>query len=157
MIKDELRQHCKIIRLAMKPDEVVAKSQLICQRLLTEVDLSKTQKINIYRPIAKLNEVDCSYFLVEVQQRYTRIEISYTSELKTDPPPRAKFDLIIVPVLAFDRDNNRLGWGGGWYDRFLADQPQALKVGLCFSNGLVEAGIAVEPHDIKLDRIITEL
>jgi 5-formyltetrahydrofolate cyclo-ligase len=157
MTKDDLRQRYKLIRLAMKPADVVAKSQIICQKILAEIDFSKVKTINAYQSIAKLNEVDCSYFLNEVQQNHPEISISRTSELKTSAPSSRKFDLIIVPVLAFDRDNNRLGWGGGWYDRFLAAQPRALKIGLCFSNGLVEDGIPVESHDIPLGKVITDI
>jgi 5-formyltetrahydrofolate cyclo-ligase len=68
-----------------------------------------------------------------------------------------KFDLILVPCLAFDKDNYRLGWGGGFYDRFLAAQPKALKIGLCYQNGFVKEGLTHQPHDIPLDKIITEV
>jgi 5,10-methenyltetrahydrofolate synthetase len=75
---------------------------------------------------------------------------------KKSKPPTSKFDLIIIPCLAFDGDLCRLGWGGGWYDRFLAGQPEAMKIGLAYQNSLVEAGLPREAHDIPLDKIITE-
>jgi 5-formyltetrahydrofolate cyclo-ligase len=157
MNKDELRRQYKAIRLVMKPLEVEAKSRVICQRILAEIDFSKIKNVNVYQPIAKLKEVNPSDFVVAMKNKYPDIKIDFISQLKSSSPPAEKYDLIIVPVLAFDKDNNRLGWGGGWYDRFLSKQPRALKVGLGFNNGLVEDIIPSEPHDVKLDRIISEV
>jgi 5-formyltetrahydrofolate cyclo-ligase len=69
--------------------------------------------------------------------------------------PADNFDVILVPCLAFDDERHRLGWGGGWYDRFLARQPNALKIGLAYQDSFITA-LPQEPHDIKLDMIITE-
>jgi 5-formyltetrahydrofolate cyclo-ligase len=65
------------------------------------------------------------------------------------------FDVIIVPMLGFDTSLQRIGWGGGYYDKFLATQPKAKKIGVCYSIGEVER-IPAEPHDIPLDMIMTE-
>ncbi len=65
-----------------------------------------------------------------------------------------KRDLVIVPGLAFDRQGNRLGYGGGYYDRLLAEI-HALKVALAFAAQIVE-GIPIEPHDCRVDFIVTE-
>jgi 5-formyltetrahydrofolate cyclo-ligase len=58
-------------------------------------------------------------------------------------------------MLAFDTSLQRIGYGGGYYDRFLATQPQARKVGVCFELGKVQY-VRSEPHDIPLDSIVTE-
>jgi len=63
--------------------------------------------------------------------------------------------VIIVPCLAADNNGNRLGYGSGWYDRFLAKHPKALKIGLVYDQFLLDE-IPHEPHDIQLDFIITE-
>ena len=65
----------------------------------------------------------------------------------------ARIDLVILPGLAFDRKYNRLGKGGGWYDRFLVSIPNAYKIGLCFQEQLVES-IPLEKHDMKVDNVI---
>ena len=72
--------------------------------------------------------------------------------------PLAHPDLIIVPLLAFDRAGGRLGQGGGHYDRTLAALRQA---GPVFALGLAYAGqelpeVSTEPHDQRLDAILTE-
>ena len=60
-----------------------------------------------------------------------------------------------MPALGFDRDNNRVGFGGGWYDRFVAQQFPAQKIGVSYAWALIEDGIPVDPWDMKLDRIVT--
>lgn len=62
--------------------------------------------------------------------------------------------LCIVPGLAFDRRGCRLGFGGGYYDRFLADFG-GMKVGLCFECCLEDA-LPAENFDIRVDAVITE-
>lgn len=62
-------------------------------------------------------------------------------------------DLIIVPGIAFDRNNNRMGRGKGYYDRFLC-QSSAPKIGVCFKCQLFEK-VPTQKHDIKMDRVIS--
>ena len=62
--------------------------------------------------------------------------------------------LCIVPALAFDSDGMRLGYGGGYYDRFLSRfSPET--VGICYSSCIVEK-IPSQQHDIRIKNIITE-
>jgi len=63
--------------------------------------------------------------------------------------------LIFVPLLAFDRAGNRLGYGGGYYDRTLAAQPGVPAVGFGYAALEVPA-VPCEPHDRKLRAIYTE-
>ena len=71
-------------------------------------------------------------------------------------PPEA-LDVVVLPDLLFDRAGNRLGYGGGFYDRFLANRaPQALRVGLAFAWQLADTDIPTEPHDMRLDLVVTE-
>ncbi len=67
-------------------------------------------------------------------------------------------DIIFVPMVAFDRDRNRIGYGGGFYDRYLEKISQIKKcvtIGLAFSHQKVNK-INVENFDRKLDLILTE-
>lgn len=67
----------------------------------------------------------------------------------------AELDLILVPGLGFDRSGRRLGRGGGFYDRFLADPAiRATTCGILFDTQLVEA-IPAEPHDIVVNFLAT--
>jgi 5-formyltetrahydrofolate cyclo-ligase len=65
-------------------------------------------------------------------------------------------DVAVIPGAVFDRRGYRLGYGGGYYDRFLAlEAPQALRVGLAFSEQVVETLPAL-PHDVPMDVLVTE-
>lgn len=71
--------------------------------------------------------------------------------------PEITPDILLVPVLGFDRTGNRLGYGGGFYDRtllYLRSIKKIIAVGVAYA--LQEAEITPEPHDQKLDYIITE-
>ena len=61
-------------------------------------------------------------------------------------------DLIIVPGLAFDKKGNRLGYGGGYYDRFLATYPEAHKLAVAFPFQLVDQ-VPVEAFDAPIDEV----
>jgi 5-formyltetrahydrofolate cyclo-ligase len=64
-----------------------------------------------------------------------------------------EYDLIIVPGLAFDIDNCRLGYGGGYYDNFVVQHPKASKVGIFYPFQEVEK-TPTESHDVRLDDIL---
>jgi 5-formyltetrahydrofolate cyclo-ligase len=67
-----------------------------------------------------------------------------------------RIDAVLLPLAAFDRSGNRLGYGKGFYDRFLAALPSSTKrIGLAFATQEAEA-IPTMEHDQKLDMIITE-
>ena len=63
-------------------------------------------------------------------------------------------DIILLPVLAFDKHGGRLGRGGGFYDRACATQ-SAYRIGLSFA-AQEQAHIPMQPHDVRLDGIVTE-
>jgi 5-formyltetrahydrofolate cyclo-ligase len=65
-------------------------------------------------------------------------------------------DIMLVPLLAFDRNGNRLGYGGGYYDRTLATLPQSLAIGCAFSAQELD-DVPVEDYDAPLAAIATEL
>jgi 5-formyltetrahydrofolate cyclo-ligase len=61
----------------------------------------------------------------------------------------------IIPGITFDEEKNRIGYGKGYYDRFLKDYPNA-KVGLCYQKCLCK-NIAAEPFDIKMDKVVADI
>ena len=69
--------------------------------------------------------------------------------------PDAAPDIILVPLVGFDRDMNRLGQGAGHYDRIFTLFPSALRVGLAWSCQEISA-LATDPWDIPLDAVLTE-
>ena len=91
---------------------------------------------------------------------------SYREPLKINkygiPEPESKFlvypDIILVPIVAFDNNLNRLGYGAGYYDRLiskLSKKKKLLKIGLAYSVQRVD-NIPTNKYDKKLDYIVTE-
>jgi len=65
-------------------------------------------------------------------------------------------DVLIVPLVGFDRSGYRLGYGGGYYDRTLAaSQPRPRTIGIAFAEAELET-IYPQPHDIPMSRIVTD-
>ena len=68
----------------------------------------------------------------------------------------ASIEVVVVPGSVFDARGGRLGYGGGYYDRFLQGAaPQALRIGLAFDLQVIEA-VPLESHDQSLDYLINE-
>jgi 5-formyltetrahydrofolate cyclo-ligase len=83
------------------------------------------------------------------------------SAVGIDEPPAftpeiaaSEIDFVIVPGLAFDSRGNRLGYGGGYFDRLLAAHPSAHRAAVAFDLQLVEV-VPVATHDVKLDALFT--
>jgi 5-formyltetrahydrofolate cyclo-ligase len=64
-------------------------------------------------------------------------------------------DMLLIPLLAFDANGGRLGYGGGFYDRTLAALPGRFRLGCAFAAQQVDS-VPVGPYDIRLDAVATE-
>ncbi|MFC4404211.1 5-formyltetrahydrofolate cyclo-ligase [Gracilibacillus xinjiangensis] len=90
---------------------------------------------------------------------FAQLENAYLDLLEPNPRlcrkiDKYNIDLIIVPGLVFDQYGNRIGYGGGYYDRYLSDY-NGTKIALAANFQLVDK-IHKEPHDIRVDYIVTE-
>lgn len=75
---------------------------------------------------------------------------------RTDSPvPLSETDLVLVPLIAWDRRGYRVGYGGGYFDRALSDRGASLAVGLAFESQAVPH-IPETPSDVRLDMLVTE-
>lgn len=68
------------------------------------------------------------------------------------PPP---YDAVITPGLGFTRQGVRLGYGRGYYDRWFAEHPPVIKIGLCYGSQIMD-GLPDDDHDVAIDIIVTE-
>ena len=78
--------------------------------------------------------------------------------IPTSAGPELLPDVVLVPCLGHTRDGFRLGYGAGYFDRFLAGHPQVTAVGVAFSVGELgpASGFVAQPHDQPLTLIVTE-
>ncbi len=94
-------------------------------------------------------------------KEFAGVEKLIAGDLYSIPEPEGKpfnefneIDLVIVPGVAFDRNNNRLGRGKGYYDRILSQlKGKTPLIGICYDFQMVEE-IPTEPHDVKMDGVI---
>ena len=153
-IKPRLRRELIARRRALSAATVIASSQQVSEKVVSDIDFSACSRVHIYTPIYGQNEIDPTFLAAALTACYPRMIISWGETSSQAPLPTGKFDAIFTPVVGFNRDGFRLGFGGGWYDRFLAAQPEALKIGLAYD--WAEVDFAPQPHDIPLDLIATE-
>lgn len=90
---------------------------------------------------------------------WTPGEILVPGQLRIpQPAPQARTvvpDVVLTPMVGFDRQLNRIGHGAGYYDRYFATLPDALRIGIAWSAQMVDA-LPVEPWDVPLHMIVTE-
>lgn len=65
------------------------------------------------------------------------------------------YDLVIIPGLAYDSSKYRLGYGGGYYDTFLAQNPNVYKLGIFYPFQEIEK-VPIEEHDVQLDEVLVK-
>ena len=170
--KQSLRELLIQKRRMMSAEERAAQSALILSQLEKMTVFQEAKTVLLYYP--KNNEVDVlplfkrykrdKVLLLPVTHRRGMTANPYEGNDKmhrgkvgipepTTPPYEGEIDLIIVPAVAFDKQGNRLGRGGGYYDRFLKKQSHATFIGVGYDFQLVDE-VPVRKHDQKMHRII---
>jgi 5-formyltetrahydrofolate cyclo-ligase len=155
MNKPELRADMILQRTSLVPDDVRLRSLAVARRAQAAIHWQQVKRLHVYRSNATWGEVDTTWVEAFVYAVWPHIEVTVGDVSRTARVPHGMFDLILVPVVAFDDRLNRLGLGGGWYDRFLTQQPDAVVVGLAYEFQRVSQ-LAVESHDIKLSAVVTD-
>ena len=142
--------------LALSPRQIVAgywriKDEIDCQPILIRL-MDSGQPVCL--PVVLGDEQPLDLRLWE--EGAPLYEAGFGTLAPSDLAPRVTPDIVIMPLLGFDRHGTRLGYGGGYYDRTLERLPTRPRlVGLAFAAQELEA-IPREPHDIPLDAIVTE-
>jgi 5-formyltetrahydrofolate cyclo-ligase len=177
-LKQRIRAEARGRRAALDEKTIRSHSQAIARRLLALLD--PAEPVMVYA--AKPPEVDTRDLIASLLGRGTPVivpiieretgtlRLSYIksadvlvestfrvpepigNEIPADPSVIAT---VIIPMIAFDRRGNRLGYGAGYYDRFLAANPRVRKIGIAFSCQETE-GIPEDSFDIRMDCVVTE-
>jgi len=151
VVKMERWQQSKVIHIYVSLRDEVCTEQIIQQAIL--------QGKIVICPRQKPNNI-LENFVVKTAADVAKIRDGNVANLdlwsaKLEDERSGKIDLILLPLLAFDENGNRLGFGSGWYDTFCAKHGSATKIGLAFLAQKVQQ-IASEKHDVKLDAVVTE-
>lgn len=179
MLKKDLRLKYSKLRKDLLPQSLLNSSLTIANKIL-ELPIWGGEFYHIFLPIAEKNEIDTSFLLsilhgkdknivlpkVSSKNNLKNYLLTDTTKLRTSkwgvPEPvegieidEEKIDVVFVPLLAYDKKGNRVGYGGGFYDDFLGKcRFNVLKVGLSLFEA--EARISdINEQDIPLDYCIT--
>ena len=159
MTKKQLRKYIKPKIQLMTSQEKDFESLSIMEKLIRHPLYSQSHRIGIYQHLP--DEVKTNHIIEKCREDnkiifYPKITNSVmVMEMETEMSGNSndQIDLLIVPGRAFDKNGNRLGRGGGYYDRYLEEHPSILTVGICFDCQIVNK-ISVEKHDKRVDVII---
>lgn len=173
--KERLRQKMLRLRAAHKPMAKSRRDRWLRHQLAQMIHDRAYQTIHAYLPMP--GEIDLQPLLralvaagktvvcprVLPQGRLEQRVLQSMEEVESGPkgtrhPAGAnlhsgKYDLIIVPGLAFEREGTRLGYGGGYYDTFLADEQEAHKIAPCYFFQ-IRPQIPRQDHDVKVDELL---
>ena len=175
--KAELRAHFKKLRREVSAEERYRANGSICGQLLDlDLEIPFGSVVAVY--LAGPDEISLSTFISEMLKggahilaprwtgetyRLAEFKTFFPSDLRKGPhgilEPRAEPSSLvptswIVPGLAFSRDGVRLGYGGGWYDRLLADVDASVPVlGVAYPFQVVDS-LPSEPHDRRVTDIV---
>ena len=180
--KNEIRKIALNNRKTLSSSEIEVKSKLIIQNFINSISLQEIKAIHIFLPIIKHNEINTFPLIEYIKTNFPQIKIIVPKvientnemlalELTHDcdlienkwgiPEPcnetiikPSQIDLIILPLLGFDLQGNRVGYGKGFYDRFLTQcKTNIIKVGFCIDKPFTKI-TDIEVHDYKLDYVV---
>ncbi len=183
MIKSELRKIYLARQKNLSATERKQSSEQISERFFSGFELSKTNFLHCFLPIERTKEIDTKSIFQKIWREFPHIEmlvprinfqtneienLKITSETElvknaweiSEPAhdetvETEKIDLVVVPLLCFDRRGFRVGYGKGIYDKFLKNcRADCLKIGLSYFESVAEIADAQE-FDVRLDFCVT--
>ncbi len=182
MTKQELRRHYLEKRLALSEAEYFSLSRKLCEKFFSHIDISFCKVIHCFLPIAEKREPDTWLIIDRIRREFPHIRLSVPRiNTKTEvlenfffeglhqleknkwgvfepkqgvPTPHEKIDMVLVPLVVFDLDGHRIGYGKGYYDKFLKEcKTEISKIGLSMFDPFPK--IPSEPFDISLTHCLT--
>jgi 5-formyltetrahydrofolate cyclo-ligase len=176
--KKQIRNILRHRKDMLSPEERFEKSKEICRHLMKMISpgetvlayTSKEKEVNTVPLITMLLAYGNPVVVPIIQSEDVTLRLSYLRDLgvlvpstfdvpepigNEIPADGADVDTIILPMLGFDRRGGRIGYGAGYYDRFLEGYPDIRKIGIAFSCQEMES-LPLDPHDIMMDATVTE-
>lgn len=183
MTKSELRKFYLEKQKAFSAEERAAKSRRIAEQFFKNIDLGGALTLHCFIPIEKFNEIDTMPIFERLWREFPRIQtVVPRVDLETGEMRSLKFasetelvknaweihepvhqesvepgeiDMVVVPLLCIDSQGHRVGYGKGFYDRFLSKcSPGCFKIGLSYFAPVDAIG-DVHTGDVSLDLCVT--
>lgn len=176
--KNLIRKQMKQLRADMTRTERFEKSMQIFEKLITVPEFKRADRIYTY--VSMDNEIDTIMLIdysLSIEKRvfvprvsgkdmefYEISDISelspgymgiYEPDINGKEPDYSRTGFMCMPGLAFDRSYNRIGYGGGFYDRYLSVENKLYKAALAYEAQLLES-IPAQDGDVRPDMIVTE-
>ncbi|HYG21002.1 MAG TPA: 5-formyltetrahydrofolate cyclo-ligase [Ohtaekwangia sp.] len=183
MTKKELRKIFLQKRSELTPAAYARLNHQLCENFFAGIDLSFVKVLHTFLPIEKNKEPDTWPIINRITEQYAYIQLSiprinqntgglenffYEGKKQLEynawgipepknglPSPTEKIDMVLVPLLAFDKHGNRVGYGKGFYDKFLSTCPASCKrIGLSLfppCDGISD----IQPSDEPLTMTVT--
>lgn len=179
--KNELRKEMQKRRNALTVNKVISLSKQITIRIIESELYKKNKHICIYQ--AFRNEVSCENIMKQAWLDGKKVYVPVTDKkqktmefyqiaqqtewkpgaynimepvLDTDTIKLQEPALILMPGLAFDKNKHRIGYGGGYYDKYLEQHQGHITAALCYQFQIVKEELPHEEYDILPDYIVTE-
>jgi 5-formyltetrahydrofolate cyclo-ligase len=179
--KSILRKEILHKRNSMNLAEVSDKSKLIQENLIRDPEFIRAKSIGLYLPIGSEVETSCIItqvlnlgmilLLPRIVDHDLRYHIVTQKDFDKDMFDTNKFgikepklqnssvdfiDILIIPGIAFDNYGYRIGYGYGYYDRYISNKKFSKCIGLAFDFQFIKSHIPVFSYDQKIDLLITE-
>lgn len=182
-MKNNLRKHFKAVRNNLSEKEVISNSADICHKITSHPHWQKAKVIMCY--LAFGNEVNTKSIIAKAWQENKQVIIPVCDtqtiaiipsllhsfedleprtmgilepkEGKLHPVDPKIIDLVLIPGVAFDLSGHRLGFGAGYYDRFLPQlKPSTPKIALAHQVQISNTALPHDHYDVPMDYICTE-
>lgn len=176
--KNRVRQILRERKAALMPAERVEKSRRICRYVLARISDGETvmaytskelevntaplidallkRKIPLVVPIIVKEDISLRLSFLRDRSVLVPSTFGVPEPIGSEIPARADdIKTILLPMLGFDRTGARIGYGAGYYDRFLEKHPGLRKIGIAFACQEIDR-LPVDENDIRMDCIITE-
>jgi len=177
LTKKEIRQQVLKMRRDMTEEQVMELSELICNKIRETAAYKEAEKICLYMPID--NEVDVTML---AHQAWTEGKSLWLPKTNGTVMDFFKFDqdtsfvtgaygmlepvseevlemdgrtLVLMPGVAFSYEGGRIGYGGGYYDKYLHGHTECKTIAVCYGFQILDE-LPLEEHDVKPDMIICE-
>lgn len=173
--KKSLRGFIRQQKRAMTPEDIAARSNILCSMVQNTESYQNAGTIYGYLPfnqevrtlpllqqaladgkrlaLPKCYGKEMRFILVQDLDRIRSSAFGAPEPVDDFPVADDPNALVLVPGIAFDAAGHRIGYGGGYYDRFLAQEPNHPTLALCFDFQLLPR-LEAEPHDIAVDTVL---